>query len=66
MEIEANLRLPNDPQPEAPVAQKQKPNSNDEMVSAVEDLQTNFGGKGGNLSDMRYIRLKIKTLNVED
>ena len=36
------------------------------MASAVEDLNTNFGGRGGNLADMRYIRLKIKTLKIED
>jgi hypothetical protein len=36
------------------------------MESAVEDMQTDFGGRGGNISDMRYIRLKIKTLQIED
>lgn len=36
------------------------------MASAIEDMGTNFGGRGGNLTDMRYIRLKIKTLKVED
>lgn len=37
-----------------------------EIESAVEDLNTNFGGRGGNLSDMRFIRLKIKTLKIDD
>ena len=36
------------------------------MHSAVEDLSTPYGGKGGNISEMKYIRLKIKTLTVED
>lgn len=36
------------------------------MASAVEDLQTDFGGRGGNLADMRFIRLKIKTLTIDD
>jgi len=36
------------------------------MESAIEDIGTNFGGRGGNLSDMRYIRLKIKTLKIDD
>ena len=36
------------------------------MMSAVDDLKTDFGGNGGNLSEMRFIRLKVKTLNVTD
>ena len=36
------------------------------MQSALTDMQTNFGGHGGNLADMRYIRLKIKTLTIDD
>lgn len=36
------------------------------MESAIDDLATNFGGKGGNLADMRYIRLKIKTLQIDE
>ena len=41
-----------------------KPQTNDEMESALNDLETKFGGKGGNITDMRYIRLKIKTLKL--
>lgn len=29
-------------------------------------MQTDFGGAGGNLTDMKYIRLKIKALQVHD
>ena len=61
MEIEANLNLPDEKEP-----QNDKPTTNNEMASAVEDLQTNFGGKGGNIADMKYIRLKIKTLKVNN
>lgn len=64
MEIEANLQLPNDKEPVGP--KKNKPQTNDEMESAVDDLGTNFGGRGGNLADMRFIRLKIKTLRIDD
>jgi len=36
------------------------------MMSAVDDLGTAFGGNGGNLSEMKFIRLKVKTLNITD
>jgi hypothetical protein len=64
MDIEANLRMPSERN--VPETVKPKPRTNDEMASAVEDLATNFGGRGGNLQDMKYIRLKIKTLRVDD
>ncbi len=64
MEIEANLKSQQEPLSET--KQNTKPKTNDEMASAVEDMSTNFGGRGGNLTDMRYIRLKIKTLKIDD
>lgn len=36
------------------------------MMSAVDDLGTAFGGNGGNLTDMKFIRLKVKSLSVTD
>ena len=36
------------------------------MMSAVEDLNTAFGGNGGNLSDMRFIRMKVKSMTISD
>ena len=65
MDIEANLRMPSERRG-ATETVKPKPRTNDEMASAVEDLSNNFGGRGGNLQDMKYIRLKIKTLRVDD
>lgn len=62
MEIEANLQ----PAEETKTQITGKPQTTQEMHSAVEDLSTPYGGKGGNISEMKYIRLKIKTLTVED
>lgn len=43
-----------------------RPNTVTEMTSAVEDLNTAFGGNGGNLSDMRFIRMKVKSMSITD
>jgi len=63
MEIEASL---NKQTGNAAEAGKRKPTTQAEMESAVEDLGTAFGGNGGNLADMKYIRMKVKTLTVTD
>lgn len=47
-------------------AAQEKPQTQQEMHSAVEDMQTDFGGAGGNLTDMKYIRLRLKTLQITD
>lgn len=64
MEIEAGLQKTSEPV--VTNVGGGKPSTTIEMMSAVEDLSTAFGGNGGNLSDMRFIRLKVKTLNVTD
>jgi hypothetical protein len=64
MEIEAGLNKNN----ETVVTniKSARPNTTNEMMSAVEDLNTAFGGNGGNLSDMRFIRMKVKSMTISD
>ncbi len=38
----------------------------DESRPDIDASQIQFGGKGGNLTDMRFIRMKVKSLVVED
>jgi hypothetical protein len=64
MEIEAGLQKYNEPV--VSNLKSARPNTTNEMMSAVEDLDTAFGGHGGNLSDMRFIRMKVKALTVTD
>lgn len=63
MEIEAGLQKYNEPAVES---KGKRPNTVTEMTSAVEDLNTAFGGNGGNLSDMRFIRMKVKSMSITD
>ena len=64
MEIEAGLNKTNEPV--VTNIKSARPSTTNEMMSAVEDLNTAYGGNGGNLADMRFIRMKVKSLTVTD
>ena len=40
--------------------------AHDDDRAEMDANQIQFGGNGGNLTDMRFIRMKIKSLVVED
>lgn len=39
------------------------PNDQDQLAQQEKTL---YGGEGGNIRDMKYIRMRIKTLRIED
>ena len=67
IEIDANFLKKND-------SQENRANPSDNRVTFLQDdqrqdmnvNQIQFGGNGGNLTDMRFIRMKVKSLVVED
>lgn len=69
IEIEANLdrgRGRDSSQKRADSSQNRVTFAGDDERLDMDPSQIQFGGNGGNLTDMRFIRMKIKSLVVED